>query len=156
MKKHANRNSIYFNAQEIWEKHAGHLHGLLSGAICVVSEQKLSEVAQKALISSMDWLGYGTFSITFVNLHNEAYLKCEEVFAVVEAIDPFALIATDNKSIEAISNAYKQPFDAKIPTRIFGRYAVGFSNFEAMLDAEEKKRIAWTHLQKIGSMPTAR
>ncbi len=161
MKKTDNRNPIYYAAQEIWDSYGEHLSGLLSGAVCVVSESVLGDVAKNALSASMDRLGYVCQSITFVCLSAHAAeseqtpLSSEQLFAVVEGIDPFVLIATDSMSINALSHAYNSEFTPKKPARLFGRDAVGFIDFESMLDDTKDKRKAWEHLKLLGEAPKA-
>ena len=80
-------------------------------------------------------------------------LTRENVFKIIEGIDPYAVIAADATSMNVLSHAYGAEFSSGSPARLFGRCAVGFVNFEAMLEDPAKKRAAWEHLKKLGVAP---
>lgn len=80
-------------------------------------------------------------------------LTRENVFKIIEGIDPYAVIAADATSMNVLSHAYGAEFSSGSPARLFGRCAVGFVNFEAMLEDPAKKRAAWEHLKKLGEAP---
>ena len=178
MKNSANRNPVYCAAQEVWEDFGAHLRGLLAGAVCVVSDRTLGSAAQNALAASMERLGYGQRAITYLVLRADepgafsgakdasnasgagnasvktpTQLTRENVFKIIEGIDPYAVIAADATSMNVLSHAYGAEFSSGSPARLFGRCAVGFVNFEAMLEDPAKKRAAWEHLKKLGVAP---
>ena len=83
-------------------------------------------------------------------------LSSEQMFAIIEGIDPQVLIATDSNSMSVLSHTYATEFTANAPARLLGRTAVGFINFEKMLSNQTDKRTAWEHLKKLGTAPKAR
>ena len=80
-------------------------------------------------------------------------LTRENVFKIIEGIDPYAVITADATSMNVLSHAYGAEFSSVTPARLSGRCAVGFVNFEAMLEDPAKKRAAWEHLKKLGEAP---
>lgn len=164
MKKLDERNPVYFSAQEAWERYPDHLGGLLSGPLCVVSNDTLPKNAGDALEASANALEYGQHAITYVTIqpqsaHNDETrtpLSGKQLFGIVEAIDPLVIVATDSQSMAALSHAYRSEFSPAAPARLFGRTAVGFVNFPGMLDEPAEKQKAWAHLKRLGHKPKPR
>lgn len=155
------RNPVYFSAQEAWERYADRLAGLLSGPVCVVSNEVLPEKATEALEASANALEYGRGSITYVTLQArsatadgpQAPLSGKQLFGIIEAVDPLVLIATDSQAMAALSHAYRAEFSPNAPARLFGRTAVGFVDFARMLNEPADKQKAWAHLKRLGHKP---
>ena len=167
-------NPIYYSAQKVWEAFGSHLTGMLSAPVCVVSEKTLNDAAQNALFASVKQLGFGERAITFVTLTDAPTnstqsfqedslatprtLSSEQMFAIIEGIDPQVVIATDASSMSVLSHAYSVEFTENIrsaPARLLGRNAIGFVNFEKMLLCQKDKRAAWEHIKKLGTAPKA-
>lgn len=160
MKNIDKRNPVYCSAQEAWERYPGHLGGLLSGPVCVVSVRPLAKKALEALDASAKTLEYGTHCITTVTLQEctpddraGALLSGKQLLGIIEAVDPIVLIASDSQSMAALSHAYRAEFSPNKPARLFGRTAVGFVDFSAMLDEPSEKQKAWAHLKRLGHKP---
>lgn len=155
------RNPVYFSAQEAWERYANHLEGLLSGPVCVVSSQTLTQTAAEALEASAKALEYGQNCITYVSLkqhtddaeQKQTTLSGKQLFGIIEAIDPLVLIATDSQAVAALSHAYHAEFPTNGSARLFGRTAVGFIDFASMLNEPGEKQRAWAHLKRLGHKP---
>ena len=161
-----------------------------SWVFCVVSHQTLNQAAQSAFEKSAAQLGYGTSSCFFVeiapsvsaqseqtkqteqalpdnSLPTPVELSTEQLFLLVEGIDPLALVLADNVAVQHTQTAYtrantletdkiassKQQEPATLVlnsfTHLLGRSTVTFSSFEQALDNPNKKQQAWALLKKL-------
>lgn len=78
-------------------------------------------------------------------------LGADDVFAIVEGIDPIALVALDAASCRMLADAYRCDVPQDAHCRIFGRDAAAFRDFTAMLTDEDAKQRAWAILKRLQS-----
>ena len=107
----------------------------------------LSNAARTAIEKSAAALGYGEASCTFVA--QTGSLSAHDVFSIAEGIDPLCVIATDEISARALAGAYGQAVPLDASCRLFGRDAVAFRSFEALLDNASHKQKAWALLKQL-------
>lgn len=132
------------------EEHAAHVAGTAFGLLCVVSTMELGGVARNALESSAVALGYGPNSLSYVTLGAETdLLEPAALLALVEALDPIAVVVTDSIAAECMSQAYKCEVPTQASARVLGRTCVAFRSFEELLETQENKRIAWALLKHL-------
>ena len=120
----------------------------------VVSNNPLGSAALNALVASAEKLGYSKFACFFIALHAEnKRLTDQELFTLLESIDPHALVISDNAASQAAAEAYKPAVSAPLQTdafqRILGRDAVVFRSFEELLETPQKKQRAWALLKEL-------
>ena len=171
MKKPLNSNMYAISAEGTWTHFSEHLSGVCAGLWCVVSTQELNELAKNALEKSAAALGYKQDACTYFVLkskqarknegeflgegstapsnENASTLSDKDIVLCIEAADPLCLLATDAEAASTLSRAYEQNFFINTPTRILGRCALAFTNFEALLEKPEDKQKAWKLLKKL-------
>lgn len=154
MNNSANSNMYYHAIDKAWTLYARHLDGNRDGFICVIGSTALSEVARNALEASMEKLGYGFRACTFISLVDTsadvaAPLSARQLLELIELLDPAILIAADEESARALSEA----FHTKIPlidlSHIAGRATVAFTSFQGMLGSMADKQKAWATLKRL-------
>lgn len=107
----------------------------------------LSDAARSAIGKSAAALGYGEASCTFVA--QTGSLSAHDIFSIAEGIDPLCVIAADETSAKALADAYGQAVPLDASCRLFGRDAVAFRSFEALLDSNDHKQKAWALLKQL-------
>ena len=142
--------------QNIWNSFSNHLEGSHIGAFLIVSSSLLSEEAKTALLNSSKALGYGTINTTFLTLKNSddsdmhtAKLEHQEIFRIVESLDPLCVVVTDHGAIEEVARAFRARLEIETPTTLLGHYCCCFNDFERMLDLEKTKQLAWSLLKTL-------
>lgn len=142
---------------EAWELFGSHLDGARSALVCVVSDLPLDERSRGALDSSAGALGYGKTACAFATLHvrpeggDDPFdtLDDQALFLMLEGLDPMCLVLADAAAASACARAYRCEVPLGKPCRVFGRTAVAFRNFPAMLDDGQDKQVAWALLKKL-------
>lgn len=143
-------NKYEVTLDETWELFGQFISGARAGDFCIVSATALSDTARSALESSAKALGYGAEACTYVVTRE---LEGNALFALIEGLDPFHLIATDESSSNMLGEAYRKEVAVGGDTRLFGRTCIAFPDFEVMLETPEKKQVAWALLKKIEKAP---
>lgn len=131
---------------EAWELFGEHLDGARSALACVLSAQPLPDRSRVALNSALASLGYGPGACTFAVVEG---LDDQALFLLIEGLDPLCLIAADERAAQALGRAYRCDVPLGKPGRAFGRSAVAFRGFDAMLDDGQDKQVAWALLKKL-------
>lgn len=139
-------NKYEVTLEETWELFGGFLSGARAGDICIVGAIPPSDAARAALESSAKALGYEDGSCTYVA--SEA-LEENALFALIEGIDPFHLIATDHAAATMLGKAYREDVADDDSIRLLGRTCIAFRDFEEMLETPERKQLAWALLKKM-------
>lgn len=142
--KESIKSNIY-NASEraVRDLYADYLDGSVPAFVCALANRALSAAARRAVENSMASLGYG-IAVTFITLTVDGIaLSEQDLFVLLEGIDPLVTIAADAMSASALSKAYRAELRPDTAGRLFGRDAVAFRSLEDMLDAPEKKQRAW-------------
>ena len=143
-------NKYEVTLDETWDLFGQFLSGARAGDICIVSTATLSNAARAALESSAKALEYGDGACTYVATQE---LEGNALFALIEGIDPFHLIATDEASANMLGQAYRKEVPLDNDTRLSGRTCIALSDFEAMLETPERKQVAWALLKRIEKAP---
>lgn len=78
-----------------------------------------------------------------------APLGKDDLFLVVEGIDPLRVVAADAASAGALAATYRQDVPLDAHCRLFGRDAIPFRQFESLLDDNAHKQKAWALLKKL-------
>ena len=150
MKKSANGNMYDVSAREVRELFADYLDGAALPLVLVLSRAPLAAAARQALESSARALGYGEDSCAFAVLEADgAALDANALFLLVEGLDPLCLVAADEDAARLLEAAYRQEVPTGAASRVFGRSAVAFRSFEAMLGTSDEKQRAWALLKKL-------
>lgn len=107
--------------------------------------------AKKALVNSMEKLGYGAKPCAFATceLPGGGYLGPHDIFTLVEGLDPLLVIAADATAARLLSQAYRTPVEHDGASRIFGRNCLAFSSFEHMLTTEDERQRAWALMKAV-------
>ena len=70
-----------------------------------------------------------------------------DLFTLMEGVDPLRVVATDTAAAQALAAAYGQPAVPGEHGRLFGRDIVAFHRFEDLLDDATHKQKAWALLK---------
>lgn len=179
MKKSANSNNMYDAALEpALAAYAAHVRCAHAGYVAIVSERALGEQAQAALESSAVKLGFGETPCVYVSIEEKqadadasiaansasrrsdtldapnatatpARLGEHDLFLLLEALDPLCVVAADAQAATLLSKAYRSEVPTDAACRLFGRNAVAFRDFPALLETPENKQRAWALLKKL-------
>lgn len=147
-----NSDSYSFNRLQAWNNYGALLSGCPNGYILVVSTHELTTESKIALRKSFTALGYGSDSCTYFVATSETMTN-DELMAVVEALDPGVLIAADQLSADFLSLTYRRPFPGMTETRIFGRRALAFDSFDALMDSDSGHQKIWAALKMLPRIP---
>ena len=140
-------NNIYAYAREqIRETHAERITGNASGVALVVFTTPLNAAATNALQKSFAAIGFGADACTFADLNG---LGPEDVFDVVEGIDPVVLVAADGHAATLCAQAVAQEFPLMKNARLFGREARAFEDLNSMLGCEDDRQAVWRLLKTL-------
>lgn len=154
MKNPANSNIYEANARNVLEAYAAFVEGTPESLLLAVCDDAPSASACEALASSAERLGFRR-SIAWLSLRpgtaDAPALSTDDVFTIVEGIDPIALVALDAASCRMLADAYRCDVPQDAHCRIFGRDAAAFRDFTAMLTDEDAKQRAWAILKRLQS-----
>lgn len=128
-------------------------------SLLVLAKAPVSEAARAALEASAARLEY-TAPVRFASLSElaaDARLAAEAQQASVDAlalfvheVDPWCVVALDDAGIEALRDAFAPDvalFAPDEPAEAHGYKLVAVPGFEACMDDQEAKRVAWRRLQ---------
>lgn len=136
----------------IWNSSCRHLEGSHVGAFVIISSHPLKTQAQTALLNASKALGYGVVNTTVLTLHptssNDA-LTPQEIFRVIESLDPLCVVIADIGAIEDVARAFHARLEIEVPTTLLGHYCCCFNDFEHMLSHETTKQQAWALLKTL-------
>ncbi len=76
-------------------------------------------------------------------------LTDDELYLIIESIDPLVLVATDTAAAAALSRIFHTSLIAGTPSRLLGRATLTFSNFEHLISTQKGKQKAWSALKKL-------
>lgn len=147
------KSNMYTHAADTVRKRYGaHISGNGLGLACVVSGSPLPDHAQDALRRSFEKLGYGSPPSAFVTTQKPKPLLPGELFSLIEGLDPYALVITDESALAICTEAYRQLIEPDRSQRVLGRDVCALSSFVTMLDSDEGKQRAWALLKKLPSL----
>lgn len=149
------QSNIYSaSAEEIGGLFGDYLQGNAAGPVLVISEHQLADAAREALAKSFASFGYGNENVCgYATLlptdapENGVALDPQALFLLVEGLDPVCVVCADEASAACLGKAYRTSFDLDAAVRVFGRPAVAFHDFTAMLSSGDGKQRAW-HILK--------
>jgi hypothetical protein len=140
----ANANIYGYGRARAFEQHADRLEGNRDGVVLAIFTEKPSDAAKNALEKSFAAIGFDAGVCTYAQIDD---LMPDEIFALVEGIDPLALVACDAKAAALYGHAVRQEFPPMRRIRVFGREARAFPQLNAMLEQEADRQAVW-HLLK--------
>ena len=76
-------------------------------------------------------------------------MSAQDLFTVVEGLDPVVVVAADATSAELLGRAYRAGFNGLRPAKLLGRRALAFTSFESMLCSSTEKQRAWAALKQL-------
>lgn len=146
-------SNMYSNTLDnAWRLFESYLDGQHDALLVIVSSLPLNDQAVRALQSSFTQLGYGMAACTFVTLKNDegaVSLSGQELFLLLESLDPFLVVIADAQAAEVFSQAYREPVEFEKKRRIFGREIRAFESFESLLESSPGKQKAWAQLKTL-------
>ena len=130
--------------------YASNVTGSPASSLLVVTQKPLTDAAQSALEKSAASLEFGEAPLAVAVVESpEGTLGSEDVRTIVEGLDPVALVVADAFAAELVSAAYRTPLLIDDKTRLLGRTAVMFQDFEALMATPESRQQAWALLKKL-------
>ena len=134
-----------------------YLDGAQSCIVLVLSERTLGKAARDAIGKTLDSFGYGADSCTYATLlpadgdveGGDIPLDAQALFVLVEGLDPVCVICADEAAASRLGQAYRVAYETDAAARVFGRPAVMFRDFTAMLSTEKGKQRAWRVLKSL-------
>lgn len=150
MNNSANSNIYEVTAAEVLAVYGALVEGSPQSLAIVVSGWALGPKARTALTSSCKSLGLGDEPAWLtLKLEDGTGAGSQDLRTIVEGLDPLAVIAADQTAAALLADAYctEVPLDSSL--RLFGRNAVAFSSFEAMLADGDSKQKAWALLKEL-------
>lgn len=92
-----------------------------------------------------------TFRTTTTTTTTTASVRLEpdQLFDLVEALDPFAVVVADAGALQAFCQGYRCSIGAGRLARVLGRNVAVLDNFEKQLQSPEGKQAAWAVLRQL-------
>lgn len=126
------------------------------GALCVLSFRTLGDAAKTALAKSGSSFGYDADACLFVTVcpgdQPEATadsLSATQVLSLVEGLDPFRLIITDEQAAAVCSEGYHRPIPFDEFITLLQRPTIAFKDFSQAIEKEASKQKAWKLLKRL-------
>ena len=100
-------------------------------------------------------IGYHARQLAFIILATQAdtapalSTQPKDLFLVLEAVDPFAIVLTDHHAVEVASSAYNVPLTLEQRELLLGHGCCCFESFEELLKTTEGKQKAWKCLKTL-------
>lgn len=114
--------------------------------VCVASYGPAGEAVQKAMVASCERLGVD--EPVFADVSKVAP---DEVFTLIEALDPHRLVVVDDVASSLVAQAYRMaPFVHELGF-VYGRPCVCFAGFEADLGDDKLKQRDWHLLKELAA-----
>ncbi len=149
MKDSTKYNIYEFNALSVLELYGAFIEGDASTMAVAVSAAPASPATRNAIESSLARLDIGGTCAWVVLERDGATLGPADLWNVVEGLDPTTQIALDAESAAELADAYRCAVPTDAALRLFGRTALAFRDFPAMLQTDEGKQKAWALLKKL-------
>lgn len=132
---------------------AQHLEGSEDALFCTVSSSPLSAAGKNALLATAKQLGYHEKQLAFIVLSkDEQTLSPQDLFTIIEALDPQCVVCTDHEAVRVASAGYNTPLALETREYLLGRNCCCFEAFEDMLANNELKQKAWTCLKTLPAL----
>lgn len=152
------QSNIYSaSAAEIGDLFGDYLDGPRECVIIAMSARPLGSDARNAIGKTLESFGYGLNACTYATLlpadasaeGGDVALDAQALFLLVEGLDPLCVICADETSAQALGQAYRTTFPLDAAVRAFGRPAVVFRDFSALMNSEKGKQQAWRLLKSL-------
>lgn len=132
---------------------AQHLEGSEDALFCIVSSSPLLAAGKNALLATAKQLGYHEKQLAFiVLLKDEQTLSPQDLFTIIEALDPQCVVCTDHEAVRVASAGYNTPLALETREYLLGRNCCCFEAFEDMLTNNELKQKAWACLKTLPAL----
>lgn len=147
MKNSANSNMFEVAAEGVLAVYGAVLEATGAETVLAVSSAPLADAARKALVASMEALGYGRDGLGLVT--TEGALGSADLLTIVEGLDPLCLVATDADAATLLAQAYRRDVAPDDACRLMGRTVVAFRDLASLMDSPDDKQRAWALLKKL-------
>lgn len=147
MKNSANSNMFEVAAEGVLAVYGAVLEATGAETVLAVSSAPLADAARKALVASMEALGYGRDGLGLVTTGGA--LGSADLLTIVEGLDPLCLVATDTDAATLLAQAYRRDVAPDDACRLMGRTVVAFRNLTSLMDSPDDKQRAWALLKKL-------
>lgn len=132
---------------------AQHLEGSEDALFCIVSSSPLLTAGKNALLATAKQLGYHEKQLAFIVLSkDEQTLSPQDLFTIIEALDPQCVVCTDHEAVRVASAGYNTPLALETREYLLGRNCCCFEAFEDMLTNNELKQKAWACLKTLPAL----
>ena len=129
---------------------AQHLEGSEDALFCTVSSSPLLAAGKNALLATAKQLGYHEKQLAFIVLSiDEQTLSPQDLFTIIETLDPRCVVCTDHEAVRVASAGYNTPLALETREYLLGRNCSCFEAFEDMLTNNELKQKAWACLKTL-------
>ncbi|MDO5789873.1 MAG: hypothetical protein Q4Q30_01265 [Eggerthella sp.] len=140
-------------AQSHVDSFQGTYHGPIGAAAIIVSVEELTEETKRALTASLKALGYAPQAIGWAQTAATGKPDASDnLFTLIEGIDPFCVVSTSHASTEALSRCYNTPLAIEAKTLLLGRACRCFEDLNALISTETGKHKAWGLLKTLPKM----
>lgn len=120
------------------------IDGGVDAEACIVSYGPLPDAVRAALCAACASMEMPEPVCVDVSLVAPA-----DVLAVIEGLDPVALIAADEFAAQLLGDAYRAKVALDAHSRLLGRSVVAFTSFEADLESARMKQRDWALLKLL-------
>lgn len=153
MKNPANSNIYEANAEGVLAAFGDYVEAAPEDLLMVIAAGALAAPARGALSRSAEQLGFGR-AVAWVALDGgDIPLGAKELLAVVEGLDPVALVAADAEAAALLAEAYRCALAPDTHGRLAGRPVAAFASFASMLGSDDLKQQAWALLKHLRDLP---
>ncbi len=134
--------------EQIAQRHvasfAGTYQGSVNAAAIVVASAEPCKQAKDAITAAFRELGYSSTSLGWTVPAPEG-----DLFTLIEAICPVAVVALDRDAALELSRSFNTPLSLGVETQLLGHACVCFEDFAAMLQDADAKQKAWRLLKTL-------
>lgn len=149
-----------FTRADVLERYATFIEGAPAAFFLVVAQAPLGAEARNALEKSalaLGWQEGPTYAWTGASDASadagadaaRGTLTPDEVFEVIEGLDPICVVLIGQATHALAAQAFKQDIPAQGRFRLFGRDACAFGNLETLLKTEAGKKSVWALLRGL-------
>ncbi len=151
-------NPYSYSRRFVLEKYADRISHSSAGLFVAVSRSAITPASELALTKTAESLGYGSDGVTFVSLMPAAeassQLAPQDLFELLEGLDPICIIACDVESSSACAACYRVDLPDRSRIKSLGRTICAFDDLEALVSDSARKRNAWAILRTIPRFPS--
>ena len=105
------------------------------------------------MLATAKQLGYHEKQLAFIVLSkDEQTLSPQDLFTIIEALDPQCVVCTDHEAVRVASAGYNTPLALETREYLLGRNCCCFESFEDMLANNELKQKAWACLKTLPTL----